>query len=132
MVIIIIIVLIVGTNTKEHGIPLFHASTIHLILIKTHDSKSRGQEKAGHMRQMSELFTGSTAVKVVNALKISRRLSYCLVIKDSAHSNHIELATQQWRIGTTNPENQPLRVLWRSFMRPCLQNYPLDTNSPVY
>ena len=31
--------------------------------------------------------------------------SYCLVIKDSAHSNHIESATQQMEeIGTTNPK----------------------------
>ena len=49
MVIIIIIVLMVGTNMKGHGIPLFHASTIHLIIIKTHGSESRGQEEAGHM-----------------------------------------------------------------------------------
>ena len=37
-------------------------------LIKTHNSESRGQEETGHMRRMSELFTGSTAVKFVNAL----------------------------------------------------------------
>ena len=37
-------------------------------LIKTHDSESRGQEEAGRMRRMSVLFTGSTAVKFVNAL----------------------------------------------------------------
>ena len=36
--------------------------------IKTHDSESRGQEEAGHTRRMSVLFTGSTAVKLVNAL----------------------------------------------------------------
>ena len=36
--------------------------------IKTHDSELRGQEEAGRMRQMSELFTGSTALKLVNAL----------------------------------------------------------------
>ena len=35
--------------------------------IKTHGSESRGQEEAGHTRRMSELFTGSTAVKFVNA-----------------------------------------------------------------
>ena len=39
--------------------------------MKTHDSESRGQEEAGHsysMRRMSELFTGSTALKLVNVL----------------------------------------------------------------
>ena len=36
--------------------------------IKTHDSESRGQEEAGHTRRMSELFTGSTTLKLVNAL----------------------------------------------------------------
>ena len=38
------------------------------ILIKTHDSESRGQEEAGRTRRMSVLFTGSTGVKFVNAL----------------------------------------------------------------
>ena len=47
--------------------------------IKTHNSKSRGQEEAGRTQQMSLLFTGSTGVKFVNAqnkppLKLS--LSY--------------------------------------------------------
>ena len=37
-------------------------------IIKTHGSESRGQEEAGCMRQTSKLFTGSTAVKFVNAL----------------------------------------------------------------
>ena len=36
--------------------------------IKTHDSELRGQEEAGRTRRMSVLFTGSTAVKFVNAL----------------------------------------------------------------
>ena len=36
--------------------------------IKTHDSESRGQEEAGRTRRMSVLFTGNTAVKLVNAL----------------------------------------------------------------
>ena len=36
--------------------------------IKTHDSESRGQEEAGRTRRMSVLLTGSTAVKLVNAL----------------------------------------------------------------
>ena len=39
-----------------------------VIVIKTHDSESRGQEEAGRTRRMSVLFTGSTAVKFVNAL----------------------------------------------------------------
>ena len=38
------------------------------ILIKTHDSESRGQEEAGRTRRMSVLFTGNTAMKFVNAL----------------------------------------------------------------
>ena len=38
-------------------------------LIKTHGSESRGQEEACRpTRRTSELFTGSTAVKLVNAL----------------------------------------------------------------
>ena len=36
--------------------------------IKTHDSKSRGQEEVGRTQRTSELFTGSTALKLVNAL----------------------------------------------------------------
>ena len=36
--------------------------------VKTHDSESRGQEEAGHTRQMSVLFTGSTGMKFVNTL----------------------------------------------------------------
>ena len=36
--------------------------------IKAHDSESRGQKEAGRMRQMSVLFTRSTAVKLINAL----------------------------------------------------------------
>ena len=38
------------------------------LLIKTHDSESRGQEKAGRTRRISELFTRSIALKFVNAL----------------------------------------------------------------
>ena len=38
------------------------------LLIKIHDSESRGQVEAGHTRRMSVLFTASTAVKFVNAL----------------------------------------------------------------
>ena len=36
--------------------------------IKTHGSESRGQEEAGCTQRMSELFTGSTGLKCVNAL----------------------------------------------------------------
>ena len=36
--------------------------------IKTPSSESRGQEEAGHTQQMSELFTGSTSVNIVNTL----------------------------------------------------------------
>ena len=44
--------------------------------IKNHDSELRGQEEAGSTRRMSELFTGSTGVKFVNALnKSSLKLS---------------------------------------------------------
>ena len=44
--------------------------------IKTHDSESRGQEEAGHMQRMSELFTHSTTLKFVNALnKLLLKLS---------------------------------------------------------
>ena len=46
---------------------LSYCSTIKFN-IKTHDSEWRGQEEAGCMRQTSELFTGSTTVKFVNAL----------------------------------------------------------------
>ena len=43
---------------------------------KTHDSESRGQEEAGHTRQMSVLFTRTTAVKFVNTLnKLPLKLS---------------------------------------------------------
>ena len=38
------------------------------ISIRTHDSEPRGQEEAGLKQRMSVLFTGSTAMKFVNAL----------------------------------------------------------------
>ena len=47
----------------NNTVPLLNA-----VKIKTHDSESRGQEEAGCTRRMSVLFTGSTAVKLVNAL----------------------------------------------------------------
>ena len=65
-------------------------------IIKTQYSESRGQEEAGRTRRMSVLFKGNTAIKFVNALN-SRHEGYRLVINDPARSNHIELATQQWR-----------------------------------
>ena len=37
-------------------------------VIKTHNSESWGQEEAGCTRQMSVLFTRSTAMKFVNTL----------------------------------------------------------------
>ena len=36
--------------------------------IKAHDSESCGQEEAGRTQRMSELFTGSTAMKLANTL----------------------------------------------------------------
>ena len=49
----------------------------YFLLIETNDSESRGQEEAGRTRRMSELFTGSTAVKFINALnKPSLKLSF--------------------------------------------------------
>ena len=53
------IILIVNTHNTFYNLKL---------RIKTHSSESRGQEEAGCMRQMRELFTRSTAVKFVNAL----------------------------------------------------------------
>ena len=38
------------------------------VCIKIYDSESLGQEEVGRTRQMSELFTGSTTLKLINAL----------------------------------------------------------------
>ena len=38
------------------------------LCIKSHDSESRGQEETGRMQRMSELLTGSTTLKLINAL----------------------------------------------------------------
>ena len=47
------------------------------------DSESRGQEEAGHMRQMSELFTCITVLKFVNTLnKPSLKLSLIVIMYD--------------------------------------------------
>ena len=51
--------------------PYFSSTTVTLFMgihIKTHDSELQGQEEEGRARRTSELFTGSTAVKLVNAL----------------------------------------------------------------
>ena len=48
--------------------PIFYLPMFFTSLIKTHDSESRGQEEAGRTRRTSVLFTGSTALKLVNAL----------------------------------------------------------------
>ena len=47
---------------------VFVRSSFLKIRIKTHDSESRGQEEAGRTRRTSVLFTGSTALKLENAL----------------------------------------------------------------
>ena len=39
-----------------------------ILVIKTHDSESQGQEEAGRTQRTSELFTRSIALKFVNAL----------------------------------------------------------------
>ena len=49
------------------SLPLVDCCTCVCCIIKTHGSESRGQEEAG-TRRTSELFTGSTTVKLVNAL----------------------------------------------------------------
>ena len=45
------------------------------VLIKTHDSESRGQEEVGSMQRMSESFTDSTTLKFTNAIKPPLMLS---------------------------------------------------------
>ena len=52
---------------QHHRQNLYHHQLVYFN-IKTHSSKLRGQEEAGHMQQTSELFTGSTAVKFVSTL----------------------------------------------------------------
>ena len=63
---------------------------------KTHGSESRGQEEAGRMQRMSELFRGSTAVNFVNTLN-KPPLKLSLGYHGLSTFYHIELATQQWR-----------------------------------
>ena len=77
-------------------------------MIKTHDSESRGQEEAGHMRRMSVLFTGSTALKLVNALnKPPLKLSLSYQGLSTFQLYRISNPTME-EIGTTNLKYQPL------------------------
>ena len=47
-----------------------------ILSIKTHNSESQDQKEAGCTQRMSELFTGSTTLKFVNALnKLPLKLS---------------------------------------------------------
>ena len=79
-------------------------------IIKTHDSESRGQEEAGRMRQMSVLFTGNTAMKLVNALnKPPLKLSLSYQGLSTFKQYRISNPTME-EIGATNPEYQPMRV----------------------
>ena len=78
---------------------------IVIFLIKTHDSESQGQEEAGRTRRMNELFTGSTSLKLVNALN-KPPLKLSLSYQGSACSNYIESVIQQW--STANPEYLPM------------------------
>ena len=72
--------------------------------IKTHDSESRGQEEAGRTRRMSVLFTGSTAVKFVNALnKPPLKLSLSYQRLSTFQLYRISNPTME-EIGATNPE----------------------------
>ena len=74
------------------------------IYIKTHDSESRGQEEAGRTRRMSVLFTGSTAVKFVNALnKPPLKLSLNYQRLSTFQLYRISNPTME-EIGATNPE----------------------------
>ena len=80
------------------------------VRIKTHDSESRGQEEAGRMRRMSVLFTGNTALKLVNALnKPPLKLSLSYQGLSTFKQYRISNPTME-EIGTTNPEYQPMRV----------------------
>ena len=62
---------------------------------------------------MSVLFTGNTAVKLVNALnKPPLKLSLSYQGLSTFKLYRISNPTME-EIGATNPEYQPLRVLWR-------------------
>ena len=78
--------------------------------IKTHNSESRGQEEAGRTRRMSVLFTGNTALKLVNALnKPPLKLSLSYQGLSTFKQYRISHPTME-EIGATNPEYQPMRV----------------------
>ena len=75
-----------------------------VVVIKTHDSESRGQEETGRMRRMSGLFTGSTALKLVNALnKLPLKLSLSYQGLSTFKLYRISNPTME-EIGTTNPK----------------------------
>ena len=57
-----------GACNESVNKQLYNGKYTYLPKIKTHGSKSQGQEEAGRMQQTSELFRHSTAVKFVNAL----------------------------------------------------------------
>ena len=100
--------------------------------IKTHDSESRGQEEAGRTPRMSELFTGSTALKLVNALnKPPLKLSLSYRGLGTFKLYRISNPTMD-EIGATNPKYQSLRVLLHPFVRPRSKNHPHGTYSLIY
>ena len=47
---------------------IYSVNNFPRLVIKTDNSESRGQEEAGCMQRTNELFTGSTALKLVNAV----------------------------------------------------------------
>ena len=74
---------------------------------------------------MSVLFTGSTAVKFVNALnKPPLRLSLSYQRLSTFYLYRISNPTME-EIGATNPEYQPLRVLWRRSCAHARKTIPL-------
>ena len=82
-----------------------------LLLIKTHDSESRGQEEAQQRRPLSELFTHSTTLKLTNALvKLPLKLSLSHYRPTTFLLYRINKPRME-EIGATIPKYQPLRVL---------------------
>ena len=78
--------------------------------IKAHNSELRGQEEAGCTQRTSELFTGSTTLKLVNVLnKPPRKLSLSYQGLSTFSLYRISNPTME-EIGATNPKYQPLRV----------------------
>ena len=86
---------------QTYFLPSCHKGTT----IKTHDSESRGQEEAGRTRRMSVLFTGNTALKLVNAPPLKLSLSY--QGPNTFKQYRISNPTME-EIGATNPEYQPM------------------------